>query len=142
VKFTPSGSVRVHASLAAGTPDPAGTSAGQVELTVSVRDSGPGLTTADLALLFRPYAQGEEGRRAQHGAGLGLAISQQIVQALQGRLTAQDLPPSQGAGFLLWVPLQLAPAQAGAEDAVRAASTAPAASAESTQPSGGSVGAT
>lgn len=114
VKFTPRGSVWVQARLQPA--DVAGPG-GDLGLTLTVRDSGPGLSAADRAMLFRPYAQGEQGRRLHQGAGLGLAISQQIVQALQGRLTALDAVAGEGAAFQVWVPLQSAPEQTAGEPA-------------------------
>ena len=91
------------------------------ELGIIVRDSGPGLAEADRAGLFQPYAQGEQGRRARQGAGLGLAICAQIVQALSGHLSETPQPPGQGACFELSLPVDLAPAQEGSDAPISAA---------------------
>lgn len=93
VKFTDEGgTVRVHARLSL-------LGSGQAELLLVVRDDGPGLSPADRALLFQPYAQGEAGLRQRKGAGLGLAISHQIVEAMGGELVAPEQPVGQGARF-------------------------------------------
>ena len=94
IKFTPSGRVEVRGiwNVADG------------ELEVHVSDNGPGITGADRAQLFVPYAQGEAGRNASRGAGLGLSIAREIVRAMGGQLA---LAPSTGRGaeFVVRVPL-------------------------------------
>ena len=111
VKFTATGSVRVHARLSAAPTATGRHAPGGLELSVTVRDSGPGLSEADRAALFQPYAQGESGRRSRLGAGLGLAICAQIVRVLKGQLTEVPQPAGQGACFELLLPLALAPLQ-------------------------------
>lgn len=98
VKFTRAGRVVVRGSLQES-EGPAGS------LRLEVQDSGPGLAPADHAQLFEPYAQGEQGRALSLGAGLGLAISRQIVDAMQGRIEV-DSRPGEGACFIVTVPVQ------------------------------------
>lgn len=74
-------------------------------LRVEVRDEGPGLSEADRAQLFEPYARGSAGRRQRGGAGLGLAIARQIVLAMGGRIEA---PPFEGPGALIVIEVPLA----------------------------------
>lgn len=101
MKFTAEGAVTVEGRwLSAG----AGLSGSPV-FEIRVSDSGPGLSEADLSRIFEPYAQGEQGERQRHGAGLGLAISRQIVAAMHGSLEAQSRP-GEGATFVLRLPLQ------------------------------------
>ena len=47
-----------------------------------IRDGGPGLTPAQQARLFLPFAAGHTGK----GSGLGLAICQALVQSLGGEI--------------------------------------------------------
>jgi two-component system, NarL family, sensor histidine kinase EvgS len=103
VKFTPQGSVTVRAACVPGSPD------GLVptQLRFEIRDTGPGLAEADHNALFEAYSQGEQGRLARDGAGLGLAISAQIVKAMGGRLEAVAQAPGHGAQFVLQVPVIL-----------------------------------
>jgi two-component system OmpR family sensor kinase/two-component system sensor histidine kinase BaeS len=62
-----------------------------VELAVS--DDGPGVPDADLLHLFDRFWRGDKSRaRAAGGAGLGLTIAQQLIEAHGGRLTASNLP--------------------------------------------------
>jgi two-component system OmpR family sensor kinase/two-component system sensor histidine kinase BaeS len=77
---------------------------GRVEITVkrvvegvslSVSDNGPGVPEADLPHLFDRFWRGEKSRaRSSGGAGLGLAIAKQLVEAQNGRIYAQNQPDS------------------------------------------------
>ncbi|MFN3764934.1 MAG: response regulator [Aliihoeflea sp.] len=74
-------------------------------LRVSVRDTGPGLAPADLARIFMEYEQaGSDAALRQAGAGLGLAISQRIAEAMGGRLTAAS-KPARGSIFAAQIPV-------------------------------------
>lgn len=59
--------------------------------TVVVRDFGPGVDAAQLPLLFERFWRG--AHRRDHGAGLGLAICQEIALAHGWRLTAERAGP-------------------------------------------------
>jgi signal transduction histidine kinase len=93
IKFTPAGKVSVRGRWHAG------------RLTLEVEDEGPGIAEADLEGLFEPYAQGESGRSAATGAGLGLAIARQIVLAMGGRISAVA-GRARGCLFEVEVPLE------------------------------------
>jgi two-component system, NarL family, sensor histidine kinase EvgS len=95
LKFTTEGEVRAGAWVTDGPGPP--------RLRIEVHDSGPGLSATDRGQLFQAYAQGEQGRRAHQGAGLGLAISAQIVQAMGGEIRC--LAAERGAHFVVEVPL-------------------------------------
>jgi two-component system, OmpR family, sensor histidine kinase QseC len=58
---------------------------------VIVRDFGPGVDAAQLTLLFERFWRG--AHRRDHGAGLGLAICQEIALAHGWRLTAERAEP-------------------------------------------------
>lgn len=69
------------------------------EIIVRVEDSGPGFNPNDLPRVFEQFYRGEQARsRKTGGAGLGLAISQGIVTAHEGTITAGNLP--QGGAVL------------------------------------------
>jgi two-component system, OmpR family, sensor histidine kinase QseC len=59
--------------------------------TITVRDFGPGVTAAQLPLMFERFWRA--AHRQDHGAGLGLAICQEIVVAHGWQLTAQRAEP-------------------------------------------------
>lgn len=67
--------------------------------TITVEDNGPGLPEKALAKLFRPF---EGGVRAG-GAGLGLAISSELVKGHGGKLELTRNSP-EGAEFRISLP--------------------------------------
>lgn len=77
---------------------------------VFVRDEGPGIAPEDLPHVFdRFYRSADE--TAGSGAGLGLAISREIVRAHGGDITAES-PPEGGSVFSFTLPLASAPSRA------------------------------
>jgi C4-dicarboxylate-specific signal transduction histidine kinase len=76
---------------------------------LSVRDRGAGIGEADLPRLFEPFFT-----TRQDGMGMGLAISQSIVEAAGGRLTARNHGDG-GAVFELLLPQAAADGEQGAQ---------------------------
>lgn len=104
-RHTPAGgSVRLRARLAA---KPAG-AAGDARVELSVWDSGEGIPPEELAHVFDRFYRGDAAGR---GAGLGLAISREIVRAHGGEIRAESSP---GAGTRFVVTLPAAPQDAAA----------------------------
>jgi len=68
------------------------------EVEILFQDTGRGMTDAVRQRLFEPFFSTKEG-----GTGLGLSVSQQILQAHGGSLSCQSLP-GQGATFVLSLP--------------------------------------
>ena len=61
------------------------------EVTVVVRDHGPGVPEAQLAEIFRPFYRVAEARdRTSGGTGIGLAISEETVTLHGGSITADN----------------------------------------------------
>ncbi len=103
MKFTDTGSITLR--LNAWADEPAGHA-----VLIEVADTGPGMTPDQLARLFTPFDQTIAGVSAVHGGtGLGLAISRQLVQLMDGRLTARSEP---GAGARFTLSLNLLPGEA------------------------------
>ncbi len=78
-------------------------------VTVSVADSGVGISKEDLPLVFDHFEQvgkHREGRRK--GTGLGLAISKRLVDLHDGDLTVES-EPGKGSIFEVRLPLQVGP---------------------------------
>ncbi|MEY4564399.1 MAG: hypothetical protein RLZZ618_3676 [Pseudomonadota bacterium] len=102
VKFTSTGTVRatghwLEVDAADASPKTERT------FQISVSDSGPGVSPSDVQRIFEPYSQGEQGERQRYGAGLGLAISRQIVAAMNGTLEVRSAP-GEGATFVVRLP--------------------------------------
>ncbi|MEM9914087.1 MAG: PAS domain S-box protein [Planctomycetota bacterium] len=74
-------------------------SEGQVHVTLT--DLGPGLTASQRDHLFDPFFTTKDD-----GMGMGLTISQSIVQAHGGRLRATPNPAGRGTSFHLTLPVE------------------------------------
>ncbi len=93
VKFTEQGFVELSVSGAEAAD-------GRWELTFSVRDTGIGMTAAQLGRIFRKFAQAGPQAEKYGGSGLGLAISRGLAESMDGRLDAES-EPNQGSCFRL-----------------------------------------
>ncbi|HEY4774369.1 MAG TPA: ATP-binding protein [Xanthobacteraceae bacterium] len=81
VKFTEAGEVALQVSSER-------TRERRVRLVFAVRDSGIGLTAAEMRRLFRPFRQASAAvARRFGGAGLGLALVKRLAKAMGGDLT-------------------------------------------------------
>jgi len=91
--------------------------AGWVELSVS--DTGPGLSAAQLGKLFQPFNRLGQERSGIEGTGIGLVITRKLAELMNGTLTVSS-EPGQGATFTLRLPAAPAPADATGPSALRA----------------------
>lgn len=79
LKFTPSGFVELRTR-----------GSGPARLRIEVADSGPGIAEENRAALFRPFSRIETPTiNDLGGAGLGLAISKQLAEAMGGAIGMQ-----------------------------------------------------
>lgn len=76
-------------------------------LTLSVRDTGPGIEPDMLATIFEPLVQA--GQQHSAGLGLGLSISRQLVELMHGSLSVHS-EPLVGSTFSFRLPLATADA--------------------------------
>lgn len=67
-------------------------------LSFEVKDSGIGIASDELDGLFEAFVQTESGRQSQQGTGLGLPISRQFVQLMDGDITVHSIV-GQGSTF-------------------------------------------
>jgi PAS domain S-box-containing protein len=92
VKFTTDGAVTV--SVTALTPN-----ARQVALRIAVNDTGIGIEPAVLERMFEPFSQADVSTtRTYGGTGLGLAIVRDLVELMDGTVTAES-EPGRGSTF-------------------------------------------
>ncbi len=75
-------------------------------LRIHVADTGRGISAENLAKLFVPFERLDVGDLATEGAGLGLALSKHLAEAMGGRLGVESVL---GKGTDFWVDLPLAP---------------------------------
>jgi signal transduction histidine kinase/CheY-like chemotaxis protein len=98
-RFTDTGSITVRASHSASGSATTG------RVTVSVTDTGPGISPEDAQRIFEPFVQGQnDPRRIRGGTGLGLSISKQFVTLHGGRIWAESQPGA-GATFHIELPV-------------------------------------
>ena len=76
------------------------TSCRDEEITITVKDDGPGISDEDLEYIFDPFFT----RKKIMGMGVGLSICHGIIEEHQGTITAQNLPEG-GAVFTISLPL-------------------------------------
>jgi signal transduction histidine kinase len=112
VKFTPSGG-RIGVSAACGAPteqSPLG------DVTVSVADSGIGISRNMLPRVFDLFTQGRQGGQSQPGLGIGLAVARQLIEMHGGHIEAMSQGPSCGSTFVVRLPIasRVAPAASAA----------------------------
>lgn len=78
-----------------------------VNLMVSIRDSGIGMSRSEIERVFTSYGQVDANRsREEGGVGLGLAIAQALIRRMGGFITVES-EPGAGTKFLFTVPQKL-----------------------------------
>ncbi|WP_242417342.1 sensor histidine kinase [Sphingomonas panni] len=74
------------------------------EITLSVRDQGPGLPPGQEARVFETFTRLEGTDRSAGGTGLGLAIVKAFAEAMGMSVTSANRPDGEGAIFALRFP--------------------------------------
>ncbi|MFI3217193.1 MAG: ATP-binding protein, partial [Methylococcales bacterium] len=107
LKFTQQGAVTLNISLQQANDQ-------QVRLLFAVTDTGIGISTEQQAKLFKAFSQVDDGyNRNFEGTGLGLVISQDLVQMMNGTIKADSLPGSGSCfSFELTLPIAATPTSA------------------------------
>jgi signal transduction histidine kinase/CheY-like chemotaxis protein/HPt (histidine-containing phosphotransfer) domain-containing protein len=84
VKFTQNGIIAIDVSASSQGED-------QIHLVFAVRDTGIGIPSDELQLVFEPLTQATNTIRGGHGGtGLGLAIAKRLVTAMGGDLRVES----------------------------------------------------
>jgi PAS domain S-box-containing protein len=92
-----------HKYAAPDTPIRIGIGAAREGAVLTVADQGPGISPDDLPHLFDRYFQTRRAREAGSGLGLGLFITQGLVEAHGGAITVESAPGA-GTTFRVWLP--------------------------------------
>jgi len=72
------------------------------QVTLAVHDSGRGLSSAQQANLFVPFARLDDGGRTE-GTGIGLVITKRLVELMGGMLDLNSVP-GEGSTFRVTLP--------------------------------------
>lgn len=97
VKFTQKGQVVLQVGYKRVSYD-------EIELEVSVVDTGIGIKKEDIEKLFKAFQQVDSKRnRNIEGTGLGLAISEKIVTLMGGNISVES-EYGKGSKFSFWIP--------------------------------------
>jgi two-component system, sensor histidine kinase and response regulator len=102
VKFTSAGEVVVQVAQAES-------GVGQHVLRFEVSDTGDGIATDKLALIFEPFAQADPSTSRKYGGtGLGLAITSKLVSLMGGDCGVSSRS-GKGSDFWFTIPLRIDP---------------------------------
>ncbi|NJO17032.1 MAG: response regulator [Thioploca sp.] len=94
VKFTERGSVTLRSSYANGW------------LTLEVTDTGIGIPTDQIEIIFQPFSQVGDATYKQQGTGLGLSISHRLVTTMNGNLSLES-HLGKGCTFRVQIPAEV-----------------------------------
>jgi len=92
IKYTKQGEIEISASVI------------DAQVCFKVKDTGIGVASKDLDNIFKPFEQADGGiTRKQGGSGLGLSISKQLVELMQGTMAVESIV-DQGSTFSFSLP--------------------------------------
>lgn len=98
VKFTEQGEIAIGVEQLERTGQ-------ELLIRFEVRDTGVGLTQAQIGRLFSPFQQADNSTTRKYGGtGLGLAISKQLVGLMGGEVGVES---KQGKGSVFWFTVRL-----------------------------------
>jgi signal transduction histidine kinase/CheY-like chemotaxis protein len=81
-------------------------------LRICIRDTGRGIADYDIGQLFTPFQRLDAAQAGIEGAGLGLTLSRQLIEAMGGTIGATS---AAGEGSVFWVELPVAEPAAAAD---------------------------
>lgn len=85
LKFTNKGMIRLSIKAQENVDNP-----DVMILTLTVSDTGMGIKPEESDKIFEPYQQTSSGLQSHEGNGLGLAITRQFVELMNGNITVQS----------------------------------------------------
>lgn len=102
IKFTEVGMIGISAQLGS---DPTAAAAEYSQVAITVSDTGIGIPAQQQSQIFYPFEQGDSSIARQYGGmGIGLAVTQQLVELHGGSLTVNS-SPGIGSQFTVTLPV-------------------------------------
>ncbi len=101
VKFTDHGKVALNIELKSMTES-------VIEIITSIQDTGAGIPSDKLSMLFEPYIQVKNKKGVKEGTGLGLVISREFVRLMHGEIHVES-KVGLGSKFSFNVKMKLLP---------------------------------
>ncbi|MEM8831096.1 MAG: PAS domain S-box protein [Cyanobacteria bacterium P01_G01_bin.19] len=98
IKFTPQGEVTLTVTASYYSSD-------ETQLNFAVRDTGIGISPAEIERLFDPFVQTAAGVKSQQGTGLGLSIGRKFAHLMRGNITVES-EYGYGSTFLFTIPVK------------------------------------
>lgn len=75
------------------------------DLLFAVNDTGPGIPLEEQQIIFQPFVQTGKGIKHHNGTGLGLPISNRLIEAHGGKLWLES-SPGNGSAFYFTLPVR------------------------------------
>lgn len=103
IKFTDTGQVRITTSYQENGKD-------SLTLHLTVSDTGIGISEEKQKIIFDIFTQSDASyTRSRNGAGLGLAVTNKLVQLMNGKLSVKS-EEGKGSSFMATIPFAKGPA--------------------------------
>jgi PAS domain S-box-containing protein len=103
VKFTDRGKISLRLAALGRNPFAEIPNFPEWMLHIEVEDTGVGIPTTDLEIIFQSFEQIDTGA-SREGTGLGLAITQEYVRLMGGEIRVESLP-GKGSRFFFSIPV-------------------------------------
>ncbi len=101
VKFTEQGKISLNVNAQSQSDS-------VIEIMTTVQDTGAGIPSDKLSILFEPYIQVKNKKGAKEGTGLGLVISREFVKMMHGEMNVES-KVGLGSKFSFNVKMKLQP---------------------------------
>jgi len=101
IKFTEYGKVSLQVTIKTKTDS-------TIELITAIQDTGTGIPSDKLSMLFEPYIQVKSKKSAKEGTGLGLVISKEFIRLMHGDINVES-KVGFGSKFIFTVMMKLYP---------------------------------
>lgn len=102
IKFTKTGSITITTRIAS----PSSSSEGETYVTVAILDTGIGVDKSNQSKLFQPFVMADGSRTREFGgAGLGLAISRNLMELMHGSITLSSEGKDRGSTVEIALPV-------------------------------------